>query len=90
VAGLLAAGGAAAGARRELFNGNTEGFRDWFDPEHPVQWSMRAYATRRADLERRFADPAFARIHKVRLRRPAAARWWLDRVGGQDRTLVPT
>ena len=78
---VLARSAARAWDRQELFNGNTESFRDWFDPEHPVQWSMRAYAARRADLERRFADPLYAGMHKVRLRRPAAARWWLDRVG---------
>ncbi len=78
---VLTRSAARALDRRELFNGNTESFRDWLDPEHPVQWSMRAYAARKTDLEDRFADPRYADLHKVRLRRPAAARWWLDRVG---------
>lgn len=29
--------------------------------------------------------PTFAGMHKVRVRRPAAARWWLDRVQRADR-----
>jgi adenylate kinase family enzyme len=78
---VLTRSAARALDRRELFNGNTESFRDWLDPEHPVQWSMRAYAARKTDMEGRFADPRYAGMSKVRLRRPAAARWWLDRVG---------
>lgn len=66
--------------RQPLFNGNTERFRDWLDPEHPVQWSMTAYRSRKADLEGRFSDPAYADLLKVRLRRPSAAHWWLDEV----------
>lgn len=67
-----------AWGRQPLFNGNTERFRDWVDPEHPIRWSMSAYRARTLDMERRFADPAHAAIEKVRLRRPAAARWWLE------------
>jgi adenylate kinase family enzyme len=66
--------------RRETFNGNTEGFRDWLDPEHPVQWSMRAYSARREEMARRFADPVHARLLKVHLRTPAHAAHWLDTV----------
>ena len=63
--------------RREIFNGNTEGFGSWLDAEHPVQWAWREFATRRADLTARFADPQYAAIAKVSLRSPAAARAWL-------------
>lgn len=64
----------------EAFNGNTETFRSWLDPEHPVQWSMRSYASRRQDARARFQDPAYADLRKVRLRGPAAAERWLDLV----------
>ncbi|MBI1378916.1 MAG: adenylate kinase [Frankiales bacterium] len=61
-----------------MFNGNTETFRAWLDPEHPVQWVWSQYAARRADMLERFADPRYAGLRKVRLRSPAAARRWLD------------
>ena len=64
----------------EAFNGNTETFRSWLDPEHPVQWSMRSYASRKRDTRARFEDPAYAHLRKVRLRSPAAADRWLDLV----------
>ena len=51
-----------------MFNGNTEDFRAWIDPEHPIQWSVRAYAARREDMLTRFADPAYAGIEKIHLR----------------------
>ncbi|MCZ3386538.1 MAG: hypothetical protein LH630_06155 [Actinomycetia bacterium] len=66
--------------REPTFNGNVEHFVDWADPEHPVQWSMRRFRAGRAELEARFADPRYADLHKVRIRRPAAAQWYLDRL----------
>ncbi len=62
----------------ETFNGNTEGFRAWLDPEHPVQWAWTKYGERRDDILRRFADPRYAGLTTVRLRDPAAACRWLD------------
>jgi adenylate kinase family enzyme len=62
------------------FNGNVERFADWLDPEHPVQWSMRRFRAGRAEFETRFGDPRYAELTKVRIRRPAAARWWLEHV----------
>ena len=64
----------------ETFNGNTETFRAWLDPEHPVQWSMRSYAARGRDLRARFEDPAYAHLRRVRLASPRAAARWLDLV----------
>lgn len=64
-----------------IFNGNVERFGDWWRADHPVQWGMRRFRPTRAELEARFADPAYADLTKVRIRRPAAAAWWLDRVG---------
>ena len=59
------------------FNGNTETFRDWLDPEHPVQWAMSQYQSRRVDMWSRFADPAFRPLRRVRLQNPRAADLWL-------------
>ena len=64
--------------RREIFNGNTESFDAWLDPEHPVRWAWSQYAARRADMAARFADPRYAGVAKVSLRTPEAARAWLD------------
>jgi adenylate kinase family enzyme len=71
---------ARARDKEPLFNGNTEDVRAWLDPEHPIQWSVRAYADRRRDMRSRFHDPAHAGMAKVHLRTPRAARRWLDLV----------
>ena len=71
---------ARAWDKQPTYNGNTESFRSWMNPEHPIQWSLRAYAARREDMLARFADPANSRLTKVRLNSPAEARRWLDRV----------
>lgn len=63
-----------------VFNGNVERFADWVKRDHPVQWSMTRYASFRHEMDARFGDAAHDHIEKVRLRRPAAASWWLDRV----------
>ena len=66
-----------AATRRPMFNGNTETFRRWLDPEHPVQWAWTQYDARRQDMLRRFADPANAHLHRVVFTRPDQARAWL-------------
>ncbi|MFN8167752.1 MAG: hypothetical protein U0S36_03105 [Candidatus Nanopelagicales bacterium] len=38
---------ARAWDKEPMFNGNTENFSAWLDPEHPIQWSVRAYTARR-------------------------------------------
>ncbi len=71
-------------ARQSIFNGNVERVADWRRPDHPVQWSMRRFGPLRTEMEHRFADPSYAEVHKVRLARPAAAAWWLDRISQAD------
>ncbi len=63
-----------------IFNENTETFRAWLDPGHPVQWSWTHYRSRREDMLRRFADPKYAGLRRVRLSKPAAADLWLSRL----------
>jgi len=63
-----------------IFNENTETFRAWLDPEHPVQWAWTQYRHRRDDMLRRFAEPKYAHLRRVRLTRPAAADLWLSRL----------
>lgn len=66
----------------QIFNGNVERLGEWRKPYHPVQWSMRRYDKAKFEMETRFADPEYAHIAKVRVRRPAAAEWWLDYAAG--------
>ncbi len=66
----------------QIFNGNVERLAEWRKPYHPVQWAMRRYDKAKFEMETRFADPAYASVVKVRIRRPAAARWWLDHAAG--------
>lgn len=61
--------------RERTFNGNTEDFRAWLNPEHPIRWA--------------WSNPEFARVRVlaaieerpdltvVRLGSPAEARRWL-------------
>ena len=63
-----------------IFNENTETFGAWLDPEHPVQWAWTQYRSRRDDMLRRFADPQYAHLRRVRLTRPDAADLWLSRL----------
>jgi len=61
--------------REPIFNGNTEGLRDWLDPEHPVRWAWSTHSLLRsrvlAALEQR------PDLTLVRLTSPARARRWL-------------
>jgi adenylate kinase family enzyme len=62
---------------RQLWNGNTEGFRDWVDPEHPIRWAWSTYDRRRAENLARIADPQWSGLAVVRLRSPRDASAWL-------------
>jgi adenylate kinase family enzyme len=70
-----------ASTRRPMFNGNTETFRSWLDPEHPVQWAWTQYDARRQDMLTRFADPAYAHLDRITFTRTDQARAWLDSLG---------
>ncbi len=71
-----------------IFNGNVERLAQWRKPYHPVQWAMRRYDKAKIEMEERFADPAYASVAKVRIRRPVAAQWWLDRFSGEEHSDV--
>lgn len=66
-----------AADRRELWNGNTEGFRDWVDPEHPIRWAWSTFAGRRAQNLARIADPRWSHLTVVRHQSPRQTRAWL-------------
>jgi adenylate kinase family enzyme len=74
---------ARAVLRRELWNGNRERLRDWLDPQHPIRWAWSQHGRRRRELEARVADPRFAGLRIVRLRRAGDAGRWLAAVARQ-------
>jgi hypothetical protein len=62
-------------ASTELWNGNREPSPlAWRDPEHPVRWSWTKHGEYRALYAARFADPAWSRVVRVRLRTRAEVR----------------
>jgi len=66
--------------RAPIFNGNTESFRDWLDPEHPIRWAWTTHS--------RVAVRVWAAMEQrpdlavVRLASPAEARRWLRQLPG--------
>lgn len=62
-----------------MFNGNTERFRDWLDPGHPIRWAWSTHAQLRptvlAALEQR------PDLTVIRLGSPGQVRRWLRSVG---------
>jgi len=64
--------------RVELWHGNRESLRNMLrDPDHPVRWSWRYHASKRAHFEEWTELPVNAHVEIVRLRTPAEARRWL-------------
>ena len=74
---------ARAALRRELWNGNRESFRDWSDREHPIRWAWSQHGRRRRELAVRVAEPRFAGLRVIRIRRAADAAGWLLTVAPQ-------
>jgi adenylate kinase family enzyme len=68
-----------AALREPIFNGNTEGFRDWLDPEHPVRWAWSTHARQRSMT--RAAIQRRSGLTVIRLSSPRQARRWLRSVG---------
>jgi hypothetical protein len=66
---------ARAATRQRLWHGNTERFRDWIDPEHPIRWAWSQHAPRRRAIAARFAAPGAPAF--VRLGTPREVREWV-------------
>jgi adenylate kinase family enzyme len=62
-----------------IFNGNTEGFRDWLDPGHPVRWAWTNHARLRPKVLAAIGQRSDLTV--IRLASPAQARRWLRSVG---------
>lgn len=67
---------------RELWegSGNTESFRRWLDPEHPIRWAWDTWARKRAELEAIFGAPEWTDRPLHRLRHPREARPLIERL----------
>jgi len=63
-----------------FFNGNTETFRSWLDPEHPIRWAWSTHAGLRAKVLA--AIEQRPELTVVRLRSPGQVRRWLRSVEG--------
>jgi adenylate kinase family enzyme len=67
--------------RKELWNGNRESLRNLLrEPDHPVRWSWRYHADKRAHFEEITRRPENAHVQVIRFRTPAEARRWLAAV----------
>lgn len=72
--------------RKELWNGNRESLLNMLrNPEHPVQWSWRHHAAKRAHFEELTSRPDNGHVEVIRLQTPAEARRWLSRVSASRR-----
>ncbi len=67
---------ARAWDRAELWNGNRERWRSWFDADHPIRYGWRVWGPRRAE----YAELADARW--VRLGSPAEMERWVATLPG--------
>lgn len=68
--------------RERLWNDNREPppWTVFTDPEHILRWAWTQHAPRRRLIGRLAADPAYAHLRVVRLRRPRDTRAWLAAV----------
>ncbi len=71
---------ARAAFRQELWNGNSETFKNWLEPEHPIRWAWATHARRRRD----YATEAAGDDRWVRLGTRRAVRAWLESLGPLD------
>lgn len=71
-----------AALHEPIFNGNTEGFRAWLDPGHPVRWSWSSYG--QAPQQALAAQAVRPDLLFVRLGSPRAARRWLGRLAAHS------
>ncbi|MDQ2836854.1 MAG: adenylate kinase [Actinomycetota bacterium] len=62
-----------AAFRQPIFNGNTEGFRDWLDPEHPIRWTWAHHDNTADRISELAGGPQL-----IRLASPRAVRCWLN------------
>lgn len=62
--------------KRPMWNGNTERFRTWGEPTHPIRWAWSTYERR----QREYSDATEADPRWVRLRSRREIDEWLGRL----------
>ncbi|HEX8004052.1 MAG TPA: hypothetical protein VF519_15290 [Mycobacteriales bacterium] len=66
--------------REPLWHANRERWSNLLDPGHPIWWSMTRFRRRRRSYAAAVADPRWAHLDVVRIRRPGELRRWLRAV----------
>lgn len=64
-------------SREPLWNGNRERLGNLFDKGHPIWWSMHHYGANRRSYEDGLADPRWAHLDVIHIRKPSQLRAWL-------------
>ena len=69
--------------KRPMFNGNIERASDWFDAEHPIQWSMRNYNFRKQAWRPASPTPPMRTSSKYDSAARVPPSWWLEHLRGK-------
>jgi adenylate kinase family enzyme len=64
--------------QRELWAGNTENWRTWIRPSHPIRWAWSTWRRRRVEFAELLGRPEFSHLRVWRLRRPREAARVVD------------
>jgi adenylate kinase family enzyme len=66
--------------QKELWAGNTENWRDWIRPSHPIRWAWSTWSERRSRFEELLKRPEYRHLVVLRLRSPRDAATVIDRL----------
>ncbi|HEY3846738.1 MAG TPA: adenylate kinase [Acetobacteraceae bacterium] len=69
-----------AALRTELWAGNRERWGHMLRPSHPIRWAWSTWERRRRETEERLAQPEYARLEVLRLRRPREVPLAIERL----------
>jgi adenylate kinase family enzyme len=64
--------------QRELWAGNTENWRTWIRPSHPIRWAWSTWRRRRLEFAELLGQPEFSHLRVWRLRQPREATRLVD------------
>lgn len=66
--------------RTELWAGNRERWGHMLRPSHPIRWAWSTWERRRRETEERLAQPEYAQLEVLRLRRPSEVPLAIERL----------